>query len=367
MKTYVWTLPTRIFHWMLVLFVSIMFVTSEEENLLRVHAAFGYGVGVLVSFRIVWGIIGPKYSKFSDFPLKAREIVEFLTDIFSGKKVYVGHNPAASLVMLSIVAVLFFAAFSGVLTYGIQEGRGILAFLHSDYFKKMEVFEEIHEFFASLLLFLIFVHIAGVVTDSLLHGKNGALKSIFNGYKNVEGESVKLNAFQKAVAVIFLTAAVSVPIIALSYSTPLTKSVYKPKDYEKRSSFFVEECGSCHTLYPPFLLPKRSWKKLMAGLEDHFGDDASLDKDVKDSIENFLLSNAAETSDKEAAFYILKSLKGKEEIAVTKTPYWKRKHKNIDEKIFLSKKVKSKANCKACHKGVEKGMIEDREISFPGS
>jgi hypothetical protein len=103
----------------------------------------------------------------------------------------------------------------------------------------------------------------------------------------------------------------------------------------------------------------------MADLENHFGDDASLDKKDRVEIESYLLANSAENSTKEAAFYIAKSIKKADTIAITKTPYWKKRHAKIDKKIFNSPKVKSKANCKACHRGFEKGIIDDSLIAIP--
>ncbi|MRI58596.1 MAG: hypothetical protein C6H99_03705 [Epsilonproteobacteria bacterium] len=363
MKAYIWTLPTRIFHWLLALYILIAFLSSEEENLLTIHAAVGYGIGVLVLFRLIWGFWGPRYSRFRDWPLSIKEAIDYIFHITRPKKLYPGHNPAAALVMMGIIVVTFFSVLTGLLAYGIQEGRGILAFLHSPLFKEMEIFEEVHEFFTTLLLLLIGAHLAGVALDYLLHKDQKTYLSIFTGYKNIDAPSAALTPIQKVIATILLTLALLTPIAALNSS--LTGSIYAPIEYEEEHSAFFEECGSCHTLYPPFLLPARSWQKMMANLEDHFGDDASLDEPTRKSIENFLTQRSAEFSTKEAAVYILSSLKSATPLAITETPYWKAKHAQIDDTIFTSKKVRSKANCKACHTHIEKGLIEDDQITLP--
>ncbi len=229
-KTYVWSLPTRIFHWLLVLFILGAFLASDEDELLDIHSAFGYGVGVLVIFRIVWGFIGPKYSRFKDFNLNIQEAKEFMTNIFNPPKKYIGHNPAASFVMLSIIIVLFFVVLSGALAYGAEEGRGVFAFLYNAS-KESEIFEELHEALTTLLFILIGIHLAGVFTDFLLHKEDQTLKSIITGYKNIEGESVKLNFFQKAVAFVFLTLSVITVIYTIS-SNPISQHEEKP-GYEK--------------------------------------------------------------------------------------------------------------------------------------
>ncbi len=367
MKSYIWTLPTRIFHWMLVLYVTLAFLSSEWEWLLDFHAAVGYGIAVLLLFRLMWGFMGPRYSRFVDWPLSKRETLEFLRGFLHPKREYAGHNPAASWVMLGILLLTLFTVLSGVITYGVQEGKGVFAWLNGTLFRKMKLFEELHELSSTLLLFLIAAHLGGVVMDTLLHKESGTMRSIMTGYKRIEATPAALNFVQKLLAAILLSAAVVLPLYTLFFDTPLTQSRFSPVEFEKEHALFVEECASCHTLYPPQLLPKRSWKKLMANLADHFGDDASLDEEERSSIERYLLANSAESSTKEAVHYISLSIgeKKKNIIAISDSPYWIEKHASIDKATFKLPEVKSKANCKACHQHFEKGLIEDHLIAMP--
>ena len=367
MKTYVWTLPTRIFHWMLVLFVALAFLTSEEERLLDYHAAFGYGVLVLLLFRFVWGVMGPRYSRFCDWPLSKKEFIGFIRSLPYPKKYYTGHNPAASLVMAGILLTTLLLVLSGMLTYGIQEGKGLLALLNTPLFKTMEYFEEVHEFFFALLILLITAHLGGVTMDYLQHRESGTLRSILSGYKQLTDESAHLTTIQKTVAWILLLAVLATPLFVMRYDTALTQSRYSATNYEEEYPLFVEECASCHTLYPPHLLPKRSWKKIMTTLSDHFGDDASLDEADRVTIEKYLLANSAEHSTREAAYYISRSLEEKKNdiIAISRSPYWVQKHASVGKSLFTSPKVKSRANCKACHQKFENGLIEDSLIAVP--
>jgi cytochrome b len=352
---------------MLVVYIVLVFVTSEEENLLDYHAAFGYGIVILILFRVVWGFMGPRYSRFSQWPLSIKEAIGFILTLTNPKKYYPGHNPAASFVMLGIILVIFLASISGVLAYGIQEGKGFFAWLNGTFFKEMELFKETHELFSTLLLLLVGAHLGGIVVDYLLHKKSGTLYSIFSGYKNIDTPSATLTVMQKFVASLFLASALLMPLYIVFSDTSFTKSYYSAIDYKKEHPLFVEECASCHILYPPYLLPKRSWKKLMANLADHFGDDASLDDKDRVDIEKYLVTHSAETSTKEAAFYIsnFKRNKKTDIIAITKTPYWQKRHKFIDKKIFDSPKIKSRANCKACHKEFGSGKLDDALISMP--
>ena len=367
MKTYIWTLPTRLFHWMLVLYIVLAFLTSEEEKMLDYHAAFGYGVLVLLLFRFVWGVMGPRYSRFCDWPLSRKELVGFVRSLPNPQKYYTGHNPAASFVMAGILLVTMLLILSGMLTYGIQEGKGLFAWLNTTFFKAMELFEELHELFFTLLTLVVAAHLGGVTMDYLQHKENGTLDSIFSGYKKLAAAPANLTTLQKAAAWVLLTAALAMPVYLAVTDTPLTQSRYGAINYESVHPLFVEECSSCHTLYPPHLLPKRSWKKIMATLADHFGDDASLDEADRISIEKYLLKNSAEASTKEAAYYITRSIQEKKNdiIAISSSPHWIKKHASIKKAVFKSQKVKSKANCKACHQHFENGIIEDNLISLP--
>jgi len=100
----------------------------------------------------------------------------------------------------------------------------------------------------------------------------------------------------------------------------------------------------------------------MGNLENHFGDDASLESKDEKIILDFLVHYSAEKSTKEASYKILKSIGNKDIIAITQTSFWKNEHKKIPKELFLHENIKSKANCKACHSDVEKGLIEDDKI-----
>lgn len=365
-KSYIWTLPTRIFHLLFALFICFAFVT-DDDRLLTYHAIIGYFILILLIFRLVWGIIGPKYSLFKDFPLGIDNVKKFASSMLSGKSEYTGHNPIASYVMIGMLVVAFMTILSGILTYGIQEGKGILSFLNMSLFNKMDIFEEIHEFFANLLIVLIITHISGVILDKILHKRNKTLNSIFTGYKmTTEYENIQLNIYQKLVAlIIFLCLIV---FLAFNISTPkniLTASIYDKINYKQENALFVSECASCHILYPPNILPQKSWVAMMSDLENHFGDDASLSEKDNQEILTYLVNNSAENSTKEVSIKILQYAQkhsDKEILAFSQTGFWKDTHLSIPENVFRQDTIKNKSNCKACHIDIEEGLIEDDKI-----
>lgn len=366
--SYIWSLPTRLFHVLLAFSVLAAYLVGDEDHFLNYHVALGVFAGTLLLFRVVWGVSGVRYSSFWDLELSVRALRKYLLNILSPKRTFAGHNPAASWAVIGIIVLGLASVATGFLAYGIQEGRGPLGFLNAGIFREMEFFEELHEVTANLLILVIGAHVAGVLLDRLLHKETGTMGSIVNGYKNIEAESVRLNLFQKLLALLGLGAAIALFVYTLSTpSNPLFATTNKAVDYRLEHQAFYDECIACHTLYPPFLLPKKSWEVMMGDLENHFGDDASLDEPTRVSILAYLEKYAAETSSKEAAFKAMQSMKESNEtlIAYTDTPYWKRRHKWIDKAVFKDPKIKSKANCKACHLNIEKGIIEDEYIRMP--
>lgn len=126
------------------------------------------------------------------------------------------------------------------------------------------------------------------------------------------------------------------------------------------------ECSSCHTLYHPALLPERSWRKLMGGLDKHFGENASLDAATQKEIADFLATNAADRSNHRRAGKIAQSiLGGATPLRISETPYFVRKHNEIGNETWKRKSIGSKANCTACHADADKGNFDEQKIRIP--
>lgn len=124
----------------------------------------------------------------------------------------------------------------------------------------------------------------------------------------------------------------------------------------------AKECGACHLVFPPQMLPARSWTKIMRGLDDHFGEDASLDQAARDDIASYLTSRAADTIGAPGARRFLRGL-GQNDVPtrITEAPWWIRAHDEIRPAQYASEQVKSKANCIACHRTADKGEYFEEE------
>lgn len=111
----------------------------------------------------------------------------------------------------------------------------------------------------------------------------------------------------------------------------------EPRGPAPTNAAWSAECGSCHVAYPPALLPAQSWRAVMAGLDRHFGSDASLDPKPRAEIEAFLLKNAGRD----------RSSSDSAPLRITATAWFKHEHGVMP----ASSKAKGWPDCAACHRG----------------
>lgn len=151
----VWDPFVRMFHWSLVLAYLLVWLSAEEWEWL--HEQTGYFILVLIGMRVLWGLLGPRHARFSDFLYGPGKTMGYLNDLRSGSAPrYLGHNPAGGWMVIALLWGLSVTAASGLL---IGPGHAGL-------------WEDLHEGLANLTLFLVFVHLGGVLFSSLLHKEN---------------------------------------------------------------------------------------------------------------------------------------------------------------------------------------------------
>jgi hypothetical protein len=121
---------------------------------------------------------------------------------------------------------------------------------------------------------------------------------------------------------------------------------------------YREECGGCHVPYPTRALPAVSWRALMAGLDEHFGTDASLDAATARRIGAWLEGNAGRPETPAAAA-------GKPLLRVTETRWFRREHDEIGAALFRRAAIGKASNCGACHPRAAEGRFGERDIRIP--
>jgi cytochrome b len=112
----VWDLPTRAFHWLLVIsFAAAYFSNLLGVSYFRYHLWSGYFVIILLAFRLCWGVIGAHHSRFINFIPNPKETIQYLRDLVKGKsKTYQGHNPLGAWMVLLLLATLLAQAITGL-------------------------------------------------------------------------------------------------------------------------------------------------------------------------------------------------------------------------------------------------------------
>ncbi|WP_126455128.1 cytochrome b/b6 domain-containing protein [Sulfuriflexus mobilis] len=178
----VWDLPVRLFHWTLASAFFIAYLTEDEW--LDIHTFAGYTVAALVVFRLLWGFIGSRHARFSDFVRPPRETFAYLKDVVSLRpKRYIGHNPAGGAMVVALLLSLLLTVITGLSVYGSEEMAGPLAGLFTNTPEYVaEAFEELHEFFANVTLLLVVLHVVGVIIAGIQHGEN-LIRAMFSGKK----------------------------------------------------------------------------------------------------------------------------------------------------------------------------------------
>lgn len=160
----------------------------------------------------------------------------------------------------------------------------------------------------------------------------------------------------------------SLPTLAFILATSVAAgTVLADDDAQQRMNIahpaYRSECGSCHIAFPPSLLTANSWGAVMAGLDKHFGSDASLDADTARDISNFLVANAGRRD--------TSSADGKPLLRITETRWFRKEHRDghdgITPGVFRSAAVKSAANCSACHRDAEQGDYSEDRIRIPAN
>lgn len=189
----VWDIPTRLFHWLFALSFTVAYVTADADGWAGVHVFSGLLMLGLIACRVVWGMVGSRYARFSSFLFSPLAAFKYLLDNLQGKaERHVGHNPAGSWAIYLLL----------LLGVGISvSGLSLLIF--------GEQFEDIHEVIANGALAVVVVHILGVIAASLLHGEN-LPRAMVTGYKEGdEHQAIRSSRPISAIVLLLLVAAFS--------------------------------------------------------------------------------------------------------------------------------------------------------------
>ena len=168
----VWDMPVRVFHWLLVISFAGAWLTAESESQQMLHYAFGYTACALILFRIVWGVIGTRYARFTHFIKGPTDTWHHIKLLFTGKSSLrfgsnLGHNPAGALAMISLMVL--------VMLIGIT-GYWIVKDVYGDFMS------DAHKTIANIALGVVIIHVFAAVIMSFMQKEN-LVKAMVTGKK----------------------------------------------------------------------------------------------------------------------------------------------------------------------------------------
>lgn len=167
-RTRVWDPVVRLFHWTLVLGVVANLTVFREWK--AVHRYVGYVIVAAIAIRLVWGFVGPRHARFSDFVAGPRRLGGYLRAMIRRREPrYIGHNPAGGLMMLALILLSLFCGVTGWM-------MGLDAFWGAPWL------EAIHETAANTIMVLAILHVLAALVESWRHREN-LVMSMVTGWK----------------------------------------------------------------------------------------------------------------------------------------------------------------------------------------
>ena len=170
----VWDWPVRLFHWTLAASVIGAYVTGESEDFERLHHTLGWVAAGLIAFRVVWGLMGTRYARFSEFVRGPAQVWSYIKSLRShAPQHFVGHNPVGAMAVILLMGLTAFSVYTGWLALADNASEWL---------------EEAHEIAANTLITVVLVHVIGVLWSSQTHGEN-LLKAMLTGRKTAPSEA----------------------------------------------------------------------------------------------------------------------------------------------------------------------------------
>ena len=220
-KRLVWDLPLRVFHWLLVLCLAGLWVTAKADadymnwlssrvdaTWMQWHFRFGYVVIGLLVFRIIWGFVGPRHARFSNFIPGPSRLFAYLSHGLDRNSLpTIGHNPAGAIMVIVLILMVGTQAFSGLFTSDDIVWAGPYNPAVSAAFA--EKMGALHHLNYKLLLWVIGLHIVAILFYAF-YKRQMLVPAMIHGYKPAthvpEHEAISSSQLLKALVIALLAA-----------------------------------------------------------------------------------------------------------------------------------------------------------------
>src|SRR3954449_11153768 len=170
----VWDIPLRLWHWALAICVLAAWFTPTVYD--RTHRIFGYAVLGLLAFRLVWGFLGSRYSRFRMVGVRLRAAPGYLWNLRRGiTGRYIGLNPAGTLMLVALLVSLAVSTISGAMSVTVT-------------FFGVWWVEDTHHYSSDAVIVLVVLHVLGVLLMGRLQREN-LIRAMITGRKRIRGHS----------------------------------------------------------------------------------------------------------------------------------------------------------------------------------
>jgi len=176
-----WDLPTRLFHWLLVIAIAAAWWTGDQGGSWLIwHGRIGLFIVALIAFRLAWGIVGSTYARFSTFVRGPASILAYLRGHWRG----LGHNPLGALSVLGLLGLTALQAASGL--FAANDDIGYTGFLNALVSSSFAAdLTRLHHLNFDLLCILIAMHIMAILFYVHIR-KDNLISPMLSGNKTVE-------------------------------------------------------------------------------------------------------------------------------------------------------------------------------------
>jgi cytochrome b len=206
-RVIVWDLPTRLFHWTLVILIVLQYASGEFGLLpMEWHYRLGYATLALIVFRVLWGFAGSPTSRFALFVRGPAEVARYGLESLRGRAhVVFGHNPVGGWSVVLMLASVAVQSISGLFASDDLTEAGLLATRVSD--ATVKWMTRIHNVNRYVLLILIVLHVMAVLLHWVMRHEN-LIAPMLHGRAPIDGaKSMPVVSMWRALALLVLSAA----------------------------------------------------------------------------------------------------------------------------------------------------------------
>ncbi len=208
----VWDISIRLFHWSLVAGIGFMwFSGTEGGNIMVWHVYIGYCMLGLILYRVIWGVVGSPFARFSSFIKGPKNTLLYLKGFIQGKTHdYPGHNPLGGWMVILLLLLVLVQGLTGLFSSDDIFTEGPFYSLVSS--KTADFLTSIHHLNFNLLLAAITLHISAVAYHGIIR-KEPLVKSMLTGKKVMHqpsSESTRPNYI-----VMLITASIAAGVVSL--------------------------------------------------------------------------------------------------------------------------------------------------------